>query len=152
MKDNESLNFSDNSIQRFAQACSMVSSFKTAGNGVNALDHSFSILNKVAQGDYTKWSIVYDITEKKIHFITNKNKSRRTASFNDFDFNCSTASRAIDMNETGLDNLFKNLSYEINKKLVETSVLESRPNIDIPAAVVKETVAFYNKTSCEHKK
>jgi choloylglycine hydrolase len=86
VKNNESINFSDNSIQRFAEACSMVASFNSNKSGVKALDHSFSILNKVSQYDYTKWSIVYDITEKKIHFITSKNRSRRTVSFASFDF------------------------------------------------------------------
>jgi penicillin V acylase-like amidase (Ntn superfamily) len=150
VKNAENLNFQDNSIQRFAQACSMISSFKTSG-AASALDYSFSILHKVAQGDYTKWSIVYDLTEKKIHFITSKNKNRRTVSFSAFDLACPAPSLAADMNEMNAGNLtasFKKLSYEVNRSLVETSVQESRSILNIPSSAVDETAAFYNKVNC----
>lgn len=146
---NKTVKFQDNSIQRFAQACSMLNSFMAAG--INALDYSFSILAKVSQGDYTKWSIVYDISEKKIHFITNKNKQRSTVAVADFDFSCRVPSKAIDVNETKSGDgskSFMNLSFAMNKKLVETSARESEPRIRIPESAVKETIDFYLKPVC----
>lgn len=59
------LSFNDNSINRFAKACYMVKQFQETDISMPVIDYSFSILDKVAQGTHTKWSIVYDITNKK---------------------------------------------------------------------------------------
>jgi penicillin V acylase-like amidase (Ntn superfamily) len=153
VKGKKNISLPDNSLERFAKACSMIQSFE-AKEGINALDYSFAILNNVAQGNYTKWSIVYDITDRKIHFITNVNKTRRTISFADLNFDCSSPSLAIDMNNYGSGDLskgLKNLSFEDNKNLVETSVKESSSIISITDAQVKETVDFFNKISCQKK-
>ena len=149
IQENRAINLADNSLRRFAQTCSMIQQFKSSGQ--QALDYSFSILNKVSQGGYTKWSIVYDITARQIHFITSENKNRRTVAFNDFSFDCTAPSLTIDMNDQGSGQIaknFKNLSFDLNKNLVEVSVKQSSSLINIPAAAVLETVSFYRKTSC----
>ena len=149
VNENRKINIPDNSLERFAQACSMISHFNSSGQ--NALDYSFSILNKVSQGQYTKWSIVYDITARQIHFITSENKSRRTVAFADFSFDCSTPSATMDINNeaSGLvGKKFKNLDYNGNKKLVETSVKQSSSLIQITESAVRETIEFYYRTSC----
>ena len=68
----------------------------TAGKSI--VDASFEVLNKVAQGNYTKWSIVYDITEKKIWYKTQRFKQLRSVSFAAFDFSCKLASKHININ------------------------------------------------------
>jgi hypothetical protein len=58
------------------------------------------------------------------------------------------------LNEKKSGDLFKNmgkLDYELNRKLVETSVQESSAVIQISKEAIDETVAFYNKTSCAVK-
>src|SRR5688572_13334458 len=87
-----------NSIDRFAKACSLVRQFQEKDIATPLVDYSFDILNKVAQGSHTKWSIVYDITNKKIHFKTLGHSQIKWVAFSSFDFNCSTGSKAIDMN------------------------------------------------------
>src|SRR5687768_13032744 len=64
------ISFSNNSIDRFAKACNMVKAFQQETISTPVIDYSFSILDKVAQGSHTRWSIVYDITNKKIYFKT----------------------------------------------------------------------------------
>ena len=152
IKEKEAINFTDNSIQRFAQACSMISNYRSAGQ--NALNYAFSILQNVSQGQYTKWSIVYDLTERQIHFISNQNRNLRTVAFDDFDFHCSSSALATGINDEGSGNIaksFKKLDFDNNKNLIETSVQQSSPIIRIPGPAVRETIDFFNKLSCLRK-
>jgi penicillin V acylase-like amidase (Ntn superfamily) len=152
LKANKNVSMSDNSLQRFADACSMIRNFKSTGE--NALDYSFSILDKVSQGQYTRWSIVYDITNRKIHFITSENKDRREVAFADFKFDCSTASQAIDMNREGqgaIGKYFSKLGFDENKKLIETSAKLSSSHVRISAAEVSEAAEFFRKPVCDEK-
>jgi choloylglycine hydrolase len=63
----------------------MITRFQQTNN-VNNTDYAFNILDKVRQPDFTKWSIVYDITNREIHFTTNKNAKHKTVQFKFFDF------------------------------------------------------------------
>jgi len=56
----------DPSVQHFATAAEMICKFQSDGG--DAVVKAFSILNAVSQGLFTKWSIVYDITDMKIYF------------------------------------------------------------------------------------
>jgi len=146
----ESIQFNDNSIQRFALACSMVNKFNEAPDNNSPVDYGFSILNAVAQGSHTKWSIMYDITDKKIHFFTNDYKQKKTVSFSAFDFACANQ-KAFEMNQSlegDVSKNFKKLTYEDNKNLVEKSALQSRSAIEISTAAIEEAALFFNKPRC----
>src|SRR4030095_4019963 len=56
----EPVNNEKGSLDRFVKACQMVKTY-TPEVGKTAVDYGFNILKTVAQDDYTKWSIVYDI-------------------------------------------------------------------------------------------
>jgi len=147
----EAIRFNDNSIHRFALACSMVNKFKEGANTTSPVDYGFYILNAVAQGSHTKWSIMYDITGKKIHFFTLGDKQKKTVSFTVFDFEC-TNQMAFDMNKPSQGDIsknFKKLTYDDNKNLVEKSVHESRSAIEISTALIEEAAAFFNKPRCQ---
>jgi penicillin V acylase-like amidase (Ntn superfamily) len=83
---NAELNFKPTSFQRFARTGKMLEHFQTS----RPVDYSFDILKAVKQGDFTKWSIVYDIKEMTIYFETSNNTVRRTLKMRDFDFACNT--------------------------------------------------------------
>ena len=124
----------NNSLERFGQACNMVQQLKTDNNTKAVADYAFDILGEVSQGNYTKWSIVYDITNKTIQFKTNRFKQVKTVSFSSFDFSCSSTAKVWDMNQAGggnINNLFKDFSMPINKRIVETAARESAGNVEI---------------------
>jgi choloylglycine hydrolase len=85
--------FTNNSIDRFAKGCNMVTQFLQAPVSTSVIDYSFNILNHVAQGSHTKWSIVYDIKNKKIHFKTLGYTQIKNVAFASFNFNCSATSK-----------------------------------------------------------
>ena len=60
---------SDNSLQRFSTTCNMLTQIDV-NTKQSLVPYAFDILNSVSQGTHTKWSIVYDISNKQIHFKT----------------------------------------------------------------------------------
>lgn len=146
------LSFNDNSINRFAKACYMVNQFQETDISMPVIDYSFSILDKVAQGTHTKWSIVYDITNKKIHFKSLGFPQVKYIEFSVFDFTCSSTAKAWEMNQalTGdIVTLFGNYSEELNRKIVEKSFGESRSEFTVSEEDIRETWRYPAGISCK---
>lgn len=69
---------------QFAFSAENIRQFET-NPGKDVVGYSFDILEGL-RWNSTHLSIVYDIANMKIHFVTSKNRDRRTLDFNDFDF------------------------------------------------------------------
>lgn len=152
VKGSKKTSFGDNSVDRFATACNMIQQFQTTNTSQKPVDYAFNILYKIAQADYTKWSIVYDITNLQIHFTTHTNRQRQTVAFKDFNFSCNSVSRFINVNNnnTGIvSKFFSPLSYNQNKTLLEQSAKESRSHIAIPEAALAGAAAYFNQVRCK---
>lgn len=145
----------DNSLQRFAQACAMVGAVQklSPDQSSNAalIDYSFSVLDKVAQGSFTQWRIIYDIANKNIYFKTNGPQGRNI-SFDAVDFGCGgpTLAYPLSQNASGsIAGLFTALSYEGNNRLIERSAFESRSHVQISAAEVAEAANYFSMPKCK---
>ncbi len=138
----------NNSLERFSTACNMIQQYKSEAAGKSLIDESFDILDKVAQGDYTKWSIVYDISNKQVWFKTEKYKQLRSVNFSSFNFSCTIPSQVINMNgrEQGdISKLFSDFSDAKNKAIFEQTVKQSSPRIELTRAQ-KESILGYPAT------
>lgn len=147
----DNISFTSNSIDRFAKACNMVKQFQQAPVTASVVDYSFSILDKVAQGTHTKWSIVYDITNKKIHFKTLAYSPVKNIAFTSFDFRCAAASKAWDMNQSGegdVAKLFGDFSLEMNSRIVNRSFDESVSQFTVSEKGRKETWEYAGTITC----
>ena len=91
--------FGNNSLQRFGQACEMIQKYKSAEIKAEPSTYAFSILDKVSQGEHTKWSIVYDITNRSIQFRTNRFRDIKKVSFSSFELSCKATAKCWDMNQ-----------------------------------------------------
>jgi len=112
----------------------MIQEYKAKPEGKSLVDQSFDILNKVSQSDYTKWSIVYDISDKKIYFKTEKFQQVKSVSFSFFNFSCNTASKVLDMNRAEQGNMstyFANYSTTTNNLILEKTIKQSSPPLEI---------------------
>jgi penicillin V acylase-like amidase (Ntn superfamily) len=138
----------NNSLERFTTACNMIQQYKLETSGRSLVDESFAILDKVAQGNYTKWSIVYDISNKQVWFKTEKYKQLRSVNFSFFDFSCTVPSKLININgrEQGdISKLFNDFADAKNKLIFEQTLKQSSPQIVLTRAQ-KEAVLAYPAT------
>lgn len=142
----------NNSLERFATACNMVEQVKKLDKKTSAVDYSFQILDKVSQGDFTKWSIVYDLKNKQIHFKTESSPDRKMIRFNAFNFDCGLKSRIIDVN-TGLkgdiSEKMESYSSDYNRKIVTTALLQSRPRIPASDSEKQAVLAYPATVLCK---
>jgi choloylglycine hydrolase len=129
----------------------MIQQFEQAENNADPVDYSFSILGAVAQGDYTKWSIVYDITGRQVHFVTNDNRQRKSFSMADFDFACNNAPLSLPIGSKVSGQVFKHftpLSFNQNKTTIERSALESKTHVQVPASTIAGIADYFNRVQC----
>jgi hypothetical protein len=130
---------SDLSLYNFCTAANSIRRDR-AVPGDSTIDYAFHTLQAVSQGLATKWSIVYDITNMKIHFkvfetptivgaqkIFTKDRERTAVKVVDvkaFDFDCLHASRVLDLNaqvEGSVNGSFTDYTTAINKKFIATA-------------------------------
>ncbi len=151
IKEGQTPSFDDNSIQRFAQVCTMLSQYRTTHTG-KPVDNAFSILDHVSQGDYTKWRIVYDITGRQVHFTSSGAEGRKTLAMKSFSFNCQDPSYYLDLNHmaTGsMDQKMLHLSPETNKKILEKSVQETKSRLSISPASIAIALDQFKAPNCD---
>ena len=142
--------YSLSSLDRFTNICSMISNFKKK-EVASAVDYSFEMLKSVAQHDYTKWSIVYDISGQKIYFKTASNSATRFISFRDIDFSCTKSPLALDMNASiqgDLKNQFHRYSEDLNERVISEAVQATRVRIYIKKEAVEMTMKYPKTVYC----
>lgn len=145
-------NESNNSLDRFTKACQMLQQYQQGNNSTAPVDYAFNILNNVSQAQYTKWSIVYDISNRQIHFITNGNTQRRSISFADLDFQCSSQAKFIDINTSFKGNIagnLKPLDATQNLLVVRKSVEQSRTHLEITEESIVALGKYFSSIKCK---
>lgn len=124
------------SLDRFARAARAVESYKSGESG-SPIYYAFEVLENVAQGQATRWTIVYDVENLSVRFKTGKSSEVKTLNLKDFDFSCETPCLALDIDteEAGdVRERFEECTLEVNKKLIydawkNTSFLKDTPDI-----------------------
>ncbi|MBS1518290.1 MAG: linear amide C-N hydrolase [Bacteroidetes bacterium] len=150
---NGELRNDNNSLYRFAKACMMLRSFERSEE-MPAVDYGFKILSSVSQGEYTKWSIVYDIKNLKIYYRTFENRNIRNVDFSGLDFNCDTPVKMIGVNagsEGNVNGELKDYSYESNRQLIEDSYGSVDFLKDTPDNVKELTAKYPERVYCISK-
>ena len=144
--------FADNSIDRFAKACNMVQQYNVQNINTPIVDYAFSILDKVSQGEWTRWSIVYDITNKKISFKSYGFGNIKTVSFSSFDFSCNSSPKMLNINQnlTGeVSGSFKNFSIAEGRPILEAAVEESKKEVNIPEPAKEALLNYSSQVKCK---
>ena len=120
------------SIERFIRAAKMVKDYKP-GVSASPLDYAFNILKSVSWSvdqdwkgtpftSNTRWSIVYDQKNLRIHFRTHANQDIRMIDMNSFDFSCKSPVKILD--------LTAKLSGDVSKKFVDYTQQSNRELIE----------------------
>jgi penicillin V acylase-like amidase (Ntn superfamily) len=124
------------SLYNFCTAARMIDDY-SKNTGKDDVSYSFNILKSVAQGHFTKWSIVYDIknmkvyfkvfesptlTETQILFLKDEGVAKtKTVDLKKIDFSCSSPCLVmdLDLDQEGLVNsYFQNFTTSLNKEYI----------------------------------
>ena len=146
------ITLNNNSLDRFVKACGMVKKFNETNIDMPVTDFAFSILDKVSQGSYTKWSIVYDISNKKIQFKTAANKDIKSFQFSAFDFTCNKPAKMFNMNQEAsgdISNRFILPDKKIIQQVLNQAVAESSTHVTITKKEQEELLGFEDGISCK---
>jgi penicillin V acylase-like amidase (Ntn superfamily) len=137
---------SHSSLDRFARAASYENK---ATSPANAVRSAFGMLADVAQGDHTKWSIVYDIGSRRVYFKTLAAPKVRWIDVDRLAFVCHRPVAMLDINTALSGDVTDRLvAYEAdaNRQLVHGSFDQTPFLSDVPDAE-REALATYPETT-----
>ena len=150
--EKSSSNFDGSSLGRFRKACAMVQHYQSSKTNISPVEYSFDILKQVAQGDFTKWSIVYDIGQSTIYFKTQSHSKIKFLNFEAVNFNCDATAFAFDMNspaEGNIGKILQQFSQDLNSNTIKKSFRESNNRISIPATYTEKIVSYAALIRCK---
>ncbi|HWJ29828.1 MAG TPA: hypothetical protein VNS32_25035, partial [Flavisolibacter sp.] len=150
-KNHVSQSYSDNSVRRFANACSMLKKYEQQNINKPIVDYSFEILDKVNQPEFTKWSVVYDINNKIVYFKTASYTDIKSVAFSDVDLSCSAKAVSFDMNQPSVGSVGKLLvpfTSDLNLAVMSKAVAESKNQVPFNDEYIKSTIAYASAIEC----
>jgi len=133
-----------NSLDRFVCAADRVRKYSSASRD-SIVEYAFDTLKSVGQGDSTKWLIVYDPKNMKIHYQTCTCKKTRTIDLSGCDFDSRTPTQVISINtaHTGLLNpYFSHYDTDLNRWLVYYSMKHTPMLGSIPDAYLEMLIQY----------
>jgi choloylglycine hydrolase len=136
------------SLERFARVARYE---RTAADAAGAVKRAFGLLAEVAQGEYTQWSIVYDLHERRAYFRTRLSPGVRWLDLDSLAFECRTPVAVIDLNAPFTGDVSSELSdyhYAANLKLVNAAFTETPFLRDVPLAAREVHARYPESTTC----
>jgi choloylglycine hydrolase len=141
------------SLDRFVNICKYVKEYDPQEDG-RAVDYGFSALDKVAQGEYTRWNIVYDIKNMTVYFRTQENRKIKNIDLRTVDFSCDTPAQILNIDadaEGSVTGKMSDYSQKANKELIYRSYNEVSFLQAIPKQLVDEIAEFPEGMVCRDK-
>lgn len=124
--------------------------FATAANAMvngqdslGLVDKAFDVLKSVTIRNHTKWSTVFDVTNKKIHFKNESRKEIVSLDFKAFDYAPGQKSLVLDIQTATADNVmnqFVDYSLEINREYVFKAFVPMMEDGFIPVMLTDEAI------------
>jgi choloylglycine hydrolase len=144
--------FGNNSLERFSKACERVEQFRNGEIKKPVIEYAFDILQETAQGNATKWSIVYDVKMKKIHFKTHRFSGVKVLDFSRLSFDCRFAPKSWDMNQEFSGNISEKMedyNASINESLLIKAFGESSAHINVGEKAIAALSQYPAQTRCQ---
>lgn len=142
----------NNSLERFVKACTKVQQLQAEEIKIPLHDYAFSILDEVAQGTHTKWSIVYDLVNKNVFFKSLDYKNVKSFSFNAFDFSCSSIAKMFNISQAGSGDIsmrFTQPDADAKKAILYKAIDESREQVKMGEAEKKFLLEYEHTVTCK---
>lgn len=144
---------SKSSLDRFVQVCKYVKEYDATKDG-RAIDYGFNVLDQVAQGQYTRWNIIYDIKNMTVYFRTKENRKVKNIDLKTVDFSCDTPAKIINIDANAEGSITGNMTdytQAANKELIYRSYNEVEFLKAIPKELVDEIAEFPDGMVCGDK-
>jgi penicillin V acylase-like amidase (Ntn superfamily) len=137
------------SLSRFARASERADAYAARG-AADPVRYAFETLDNVAQGAYTRWSIVYDLKAGRVHWRTRENRRVRSVALAAFDFSCGTPVKLLDIDEGegAVARLFSDYTPEANRRLVTAAVRKTEFLAGMEQEEIAEAVRHPETTAC----
>lgn len=138
------------SLERFVRTSSMVKNYDPKASR-SVVDYAFHILADVSQGEWTKWSIVYDMENLDVYFRTFGNQEIRYVDIDSLDFSCTAEVKVLDMNADLSGNIitdFTDYTRRINRELVGDVFKNTEFLKDTPEEVLDAISEYPESTVC----
>ncbi len=139
------------SLDRFIYASYMAKNYDSK-KSEDMVKYAFDILKKISMGDYTKWSIVYDIGNCCVRFKTSKKEKVKKINLKSLDFSCKNPLKIININTNlygDITNNLENYSYQKNKKLIKNSFSKTYFLKDLPEDFINKVITYPQSVVCE---
>src|SRR5262245_17947348 len=133
------------SLDRFVRGAML------AGQGkLESIDRGFEILGSVAQPHFTRWSVVYDLTAREVHFRTEGNQAIRRLALSGLDFSCAAPVKMLDVTSGGAGDAggaLVDYTTAANRALIESSFTKTPFLREVPAETKDKLAAHPSVTS-----
>jgi penicillin V acylase-like amidase (Ntn superfamily) len=144
------------SLDRFVRISNMLEEYRKRKNRKTPIvNYGFDILAKVCQGEYTVWSIVYDMVNLHIHFKTVEKKDIKVIRLKDFDFSCGSPVKVLDIDLEGKGDVtrrFIDYSTGLNREMVLAVFKHYRSEnfmTDIPDIALEVLAKYPDRLKCK---
>lgn len=141
---------SQRSLDRYARAAAGIDAFAESTTE-DAVEYAFDLLESIAQGDWTRWSIVYDLAGMRVYFRTVGNGRVRHFDVDEFDFSCESPVTILDVNadlEGDVTDRFEPYTLEANRSLIDRAFDQTDFLKDSPPLVREAMARFPLSTRC----
>jgi penicillin V acylase-like amidase (Ntn superfamily) len=142
---------SRDSLDRYAIAAARLKTYRPQDSRDMAIRYAFDTLAAVRQGDATKWSIVYDLQKREIHYKTDRTAQIRTVQLAGLDFSTQTSVRMLSINTSHFGVLnphFADYDADVNRWMVYYSARHTPMLKDLPD-VLLEAFAGYSEATLD---
>lgn len=141
------------SRNRFVRVANRMASYKAKKNK-DAIDYAFKILEDVypSNEETTRWSIVFDTKNFKIYYRSYNNKKIRGIDFNEFDFNCQTPVKMLEVHNDlsgDVTHSFIDYSHDLTLDLLLKAIKNFRP--DFPQERIGPLLQMMENFPCHSK-
>jgi penicillin V acylase-like amidase (Ntn superfamily) len=136
------------SVERFIKAAKVLED-RQAKRPKSDIAHALQILRRVSQGGCTRWSMVFDTRNQKIHFRTKDLPDRRYVDLTTFDFSCGTAMKMLDVNSALKGDVsaeFEEYSSKVNLEYMDRAFKHF--GMEGTRWQVEETLEFFESFKC----
>jgi len=119
-----------------------------------AVECALKILKRVAQGSFTKWQIVYDLSNLRVYFATPPLRALRQIKLASIDFSCDTPVKVLDLHAmfTGdSEEHFKDYSRKVNFSMIDESFRNTGFLSHVPAERRNRLADYPDEFLCRKK-